>query len=256
MADTDNLNLLLAEIDLLKAELHLQSPEMDQGLQQKLDIACTHNSLRLEGYSLDLAETSMVIQNGLMLPGKPMTDNLTALNHYQAIKFIREQADEQNLLALNLLQKLHIMLCRGLQPQADGAYRQHPAALINNEAAPTPEHLPRLLTDNLHWLNLEGSFLHPVIFAAEAHLRLLAIQPFENNNGLCARLIMNLILLGEGFPLINIASDSATHKTYINTFDTAQHSDMHLQWHSFIAEQVMLNCQNLLNRLQQIQSEV
>ena len=250
MTDADNLELLLAEIDLLKAELQLQSLEIEPGLQQKLDIAFTHGSMRLEGYSLDLAETSMVIQNGLMLPGKPMADNLTALNHYQAVKFIREQAGEQNLLTINLLQKLHMMLNRGPKSQTGGAYRSGSATLINNEAAPAPEHIPQLLADNIHWLNLEGPFLHPVVFAAETQLRLLAIQPFENNNGLCAHLLMNLILLDGGFPLLSIASDSATQKIYVNTFDEAQRNDEHLPWHGFIAEQVMFSCQNVLNRLQ------
>lgn len=95
MPDADDLDILLAEIDLLKAELQLHAPELPPALRQSLDIAYTHDSIALEGGSLNLAETDMVIRNGLMLPGKPMADNLTALNHYQAIQFIREQAAEQ-----------------------------------------------------------------------------------------------------------------------------------------------------------------
>lgn len=248
MSATDNLDLLLAEIDLLKADLQLQYAEIDPALQQKFDIVYSHDSLRLEGSSLDLVETEMVIKHGLMLPGKPMTDNLTALNHYQAIQFIREQAAEQNLLSASTLQKIHIMLSRGLQHQLGGAYRNQPAQLLNDEMAPDPEKIQQLLAEQLQWLNREGVFLHPVVFAAEAHQRLLALQPFQNNNGLIARLLMNLILLGEDYPIMTIASNTATQSAYIKAFSHAQ-TGKSLEWHCFIAEQFIQNFQNLL-RLQ------
>lgn len=249
MSDTVNLDLLLAEIDLLKAELQLQCLEIPRALQQSLDIAYTHDSIALEGGALNLAETDMVIRNGLMLPGKSMTDNLTALNHYQAIQSIREQAAEQNLLSAEALQNLHGMLCRGLQHQSGGAYRSQAANLLNDQAAPQTDRIPRLLAEHLHWLNLEGPFLHPLLFAAEAHLRILSLQPFQTNNGLCARLLMNLILLAEGFPLLNIAAQQTTRSLYVAAFTDSQ-AGAPLKWPLFIAEQALLNYQYLLRQLQ------
>ena len=99
MAEIDNLELLLSEIDLLKTELQLQSSLQDEAWLQNLAIENTYHSNRLEGSSLSLRETEMVIRTGLMLPGKPMAENLAALNHYQAIQFMREQAGEQALLS-------------------------------------------------------------------------------------------------------------------------------------------------------------
>lgn len=254
MATTENLDLLLAEIDLLKADLQFQSLDVDPELQQALDIVYTHDSLRLEGSSLEPIETEMVIRNGLMLPGKPMTDNLTALNHYQAVQFIREQADEQNLLELGILQKLHIILCRGIQQRAGGAYRTEAASLINGDTAAAAEQIPKLLSDDIHWLNRDGAFLHPVIFAAEAHLRLLTLLPFPDNNGICARLLMNLILLRESYPLASINSQPTTRTSYIAAF-AAAHRGERAHWHLFIAGQVRSSCQHLLGRLQQSQIE-
>ena len=249
--NSPELDLLLAEIDLLKADLILHEPEVASGLQQQLDIAYTHDSNRLEGSSLDLSDTLMVIRNGLMLPGKPMVENLIALNHYQAIKFIREQAGELNLLSTRTLQTIHMMLSRAIHPKATGIYRTQPDNLINGQAAPPAEQIPQRLAEHLHWLNLEGCFLHPVVFAAEAHLRLLSLQPFQSHNGLCARLCMNLILLRDELPLINIASDPGTRKAYISAFNQAQ-SHHHMAWRLFIAEQAKLSCQHLLNQSQQI----
>lgn len=250
MPDTDNLDILLAEIDLLKAELQLHAPELPQALQKSLDIAYTHDSIALEGGSLNLAETDMVIRNGLMLPGKPMADNLTALNHYQAIQFIREQAAEQNLLSAGVLQKLHIMLSRGVQHQIGGAFRDQEGRLISGQAAPTPEQIPQLLETHLHWLNLEGPFLHPLVFAAEAHFRLLSLLPFQNNNGLCARLLMNLVLLSEGFPILNLVANQTVWNAYTASFNAAQAGEPQA-WQVFIAKQAVLNAQNLLHRLEQ-----
>lgn len=246
MTSSAELELLLTEIDLLKADLQLQSPDLDPMLQQQLDIAYSYDSNRLEGSSLDFSDTQMVIRNGLMLPNKPMAENLSALNHYQAIKYIREQASEQNILSIDELQKIHIILSRAIHQQADGgAYRSQTSNLINRQTAPQAEQIPQLLAEHIHWLNLEGCFLHPVIFAAEAHLRLLSLQPFQNNNGLCARLMMNLILLSEGFPILNIASDSTTRSRYIAAFDAA-FSGQHSTWHRFIAEQAKQSYQGLL----------
>lgn len=249
MSDTDNLDLLLAEIDLLKAELHLQCLEVPRALQQSLDIAYTHDSIALEGGTLNLAETDMVIRNGLMLPGKPMADNLTALNHYQAIQFIREQSAEQNLLSAAVLQHLHGMLCRGLQHQNGGTFRTQTINLVNDQAAPQAERIAPLLAEHLHWLNLEGPFMHPLLFAAEAHLRILSLQPFPTYNGLCARLLMNLILLAEGFPLLNITAQQTTRSCYVAAF-TEAHAGTPLKWPLFIAEQAQLYYQQLLNQLQ------
>lgn len=243
------LDVLLAEIDLLKADLQLQGSEVSPLMQQQLDIAYSYDSNRLEGSSLDLSDTQMVIRNGLMLPNKPMAENLSALNHYQTIKFIREQASEQSLLSISMLQKMHSLLSRAIHPKTAGAYRVQPINLINNQAAPQAEQIPHLLADHLHWLNLEGYFLHPVVFAAEAHLRLLSLQVFEDKNGLCARLMMNLIVLSAGLPLINISSNSDTHKAYISAFNQAL-TDDHIVWHLFIAEQAKLNYQGLSRQLE------
>lgn len=251
MPTTADLDLLLAEVDLLKADLQLQDSEVDPSLQQQLDIVYTYDSNRLEGSSLDLSETQMVIRNGLMLPGKPMAENLSALNHYQAIKFIRQHASEQHLLSISTLEKIHIILSQAVHQHAGGAYRAQPVSLINGQAAPQAKYVPKQLAEHIHWLNLEGCFLHPLVFAAEAHLRLLCLQPFQNNNGLCARLMMNLILLSEGMPLLNIASDSSTRGNYIAAFNQAQ-ADDHSAWHLFIAEQAKLNYQHLLNQSQPI----
>lgn len=247
MTNNNHLELVLSEIDLLKTDLQLYHPDLDQSLQQALAIEYTFDSNQLEGIRLSFRETEMVICNGLMHPCMAITENLAALNHYKAINFIQEQANDATFLTTALLKQLHAILSEAIQSQFAGTFRTQASKLINGKAAPKPEQLPELIAEHLHWLNLEGPFLHPVLFAAEAHLRLLNLQPFPNLNGLCARLTMNLILLAEGYPLANISSDSVNRAAYFDTIAQTQTTNDQHNWQFFIAEQVRLSCQNVLS---------
>jgi len=250
MTEIDNLELLLSEIDLLKAELQLQSHLQDQAWLQIQAIENTYHSDRLEGSSLNQRETEMVIRTGLMLPGKPMAENLAALNHYQAIQFIREQANEQALLSEELLMRVHALLSKAINRQQAGTYRNQTATLANGQPAAQTEELAGLMADFIHWTRLEGAFLHPIVFAAETLLRLETLKPFPTANGLCARLAMNLILLEEGYPLINIVSGDNNREAYHAALANAQSSSDKNPWLCFIAKHALQTEQHLLERLQ------
>ncbi|MGY6277986.1 Fic family protein [Methylomonas sp. MgM2] len=250
MAEIDNLELLLSEIDLLKTELQLQPCLQERAWLDILAIENTYHSNRLEGGSLDQRETEMVIRTGLMLPGKPMAENLAALNHFQAIQLIRDQADEQALLSEELLKQLHRLLARAINTDRSGSYRDQTAILTNGKPAPSPEELASLIADAIHWAHLEGPFLHPMVFAGELCLRLESLKLFPYYNGLCARLALNLILLEEGYPLLNFASDDAGRTAYYTALANTQSSSDNNLWACFIAKQALRTAQNLLARLQ------
>jgi len=246
MAETDNLELLLSEIDLLKPELQLQNCLQEPAWLQSLAIENTYYSNRLEGSSLSQRETEMVIRTGLMLPGKPMAENLAALNHYQAIQFIREQAGEQALVSEELLIQLHSRLSKAINRQQAGRYRNQTTNLANGQPATPPEELAESLADTIRWTRLEGPFSHPIVFAAETLLRLETLQPFMTANGLCARLAINLILLEEAYPLINIVN----HKAYYSALANAQSDSDKNPWFCFIAKQALQTEQQLLERIE------
>lgn len=250
MAQIDNLELLLSEIDLLKTELQWHSHLQEQSWLQIQAIENTYHSNHLEGSSLTLKETELVIRTGLMLPGKPMAENLAALNHYQAIQFIREQAGEHALLCEELLKQLHALLSKALNRQHAGSYRTQAATLANGQEAAPAEALNEPMADFIRWTRLEGTFLHPVLFAAEILLRLETLKPFPSANGLCARLAMNLILLEEDYPLLNIASGDTARSAYCQALANAQSDSNKNAWFCFIAEQARQTLQKLLDRLQ------
>lgn len=242
------LELILSELDLLKTELQLQTAIHSPAMQQTLAIQTTYDSLRLEGCRLTLRETELLLRNGLMSPEKSLAENMAALNHFQAIDFINEKAADQALISEKLLLELHTLLCRAMLEQYPGQYRQIESATPDGQPAPSPDALPDMTKEHIDWLRREGAFMHPVAFAAEAHRRLVYLQPFKSANGVCARLIMNLILLEHDFPLVTIASDDPNKAAYKNAMALIDLEHASDDWTLFIADQIRRSCQSLLNR--------
>ncbi len=246
----NDLDFFLAEIDLLKGELDLLNDRFDRQLLQALAIEYSYQSNRIGGSTLTPAETEMAIKIGLTIPGKAMWEYLSAINHYQAIQFIREQVDEHALLSETLIKQIHAILLRSIDREQAGIYRTQALTSPPGHHAPPPaSELPELMAEMLHWLRLEGPFVHPIIFAAEAHQRLLAIQPFIAANGTCARLLMNFILLQEGYPLLNLRGDAESCGAYFHALELAHNGTDKTTWFRLIAEQLMNDIKGLLSRL-------
>lgn len=244
----DDLDLLLAETDLLKAELELQSNLLAEPLRQALDIEYSYQSNRLEGSTLTLRETEMAIKLGLTIPGKTMAEYLAAINHHQAVQFIREQAGEQTLLSEVLIKQIHAILMRSINREQAGVYRSQPLARPSGNEA-SPSQLPESMAETIRWLRLEGPFMHPIVFAAETHRSLMSLQPFVEANGRCARLLMNLILLEEGYPMANIPGDADSGQAYFHALEQSQTDTGKTAWLRLIAEQVMNDTKAVLGRL-------
>jgi Fic family protein len=240
---------LLTEIDFLNSELMLQSFPPDEKIQHAVDVEFTFENNRLEGSTLTLTETDMVIKIGLMMPGKSISEYLAAINHYQAVQFIREQAREQTLLSETLIQQIQDILLLGITHNYTGIYRTEPFFYKKAYALPEPEQLPKLLAENLHWLKLEGPFLHPVIFAAETHQRLMALQPFPAANGTYARLLMNMILQEAGYPPVNFPGNASGAKAYYHAIEQANFHDEKSAWLWLLAKQLKTNIEACLGRV-------
>lgn len=253
----NDLELLLAETDLLKSQFGLQSHCLGPALMQSLDAEYTYQSLRLEGSSLSSAETTLVVKNGLMSPSRPMVESLAALNHYQAVQFIREQAADQTLLSEALIKQIHGILMRAIDRSHAGVYRAQAASIAGSlHEPPSAEQLPELMAETVQWLRLEGPFMHPLLFAAETHQRLLRLQPFNSANGPCARLAMNLILLQEGFPIANIHGDPDSRQAYCQALFAAKGRENDPVWPIFVARQVNADIKALLGRFAGEQGDI
>ena len=164
-------------------------------------VELTYTSNAIEGNTLTRLETALVVEKGITVGGKLLTEHLEATNHAGALDWIREQVGRTpgSLTERDILQ-IHSLVLKGIDDANAGCYRSVPVRLSGSAVPlPNPLKVPDLMTGFVRWLASTPG-LHPVELAAQAHYRLVAIHPFVDGNGRSARLLMNLILLMCGYP--------------------------------------------------------
>jgi Fic family protein len=108
------LESLLADIDAMKTQLDAVRPLTNDQLQLALDIEYTYESNRIEGNTLTLRETDLVINKGLTVGGKSLREHLEAINHYEAILYIRELATQGKILDEPEIRNIHALVLRAI----------------------------------------------------------------------------------------------------------------------------------------------
>lgn len=246
----DSLEALLAQIDNLKTHLEAARPLASPQLINALDIEYTYESNRIEGNTLTLRETDLVVNKGLTVGGKPLREHLEAINHYEAILYIRELATRGAQLGEREIGQIHGLVLRGIDRENAGRYRKLPVMISGSRhIPPQPWAVPKLMEDYGLWLTGESLLLHPVVRAAQAHERLVTIHPFIDGNGRTARLVMNLILLASGYPIANIPGDTESRLAYYDALEKANLENDRTEFVTLIAGQVLHNMRTLLQQL-------
>jgi excisionase family DNA binding protein len=168
-------------------------------LHENLEINYTYNTNAIEGNTLTLRETQLVIRQGITIRGKSLSEHLEAKNHPVAIAYIENLVNTQ-LEEANLLE-LHCILFNGFCEGA-GNYRNGQVYIEGRDHMPPPAfEVPQLMAELLDWLRRNPEELHPIELAAIFHHRFVAIHPFDDGNGRIGRLLMNLQLIKSGYPL-------------------------------------------------------
>ena len=220
-----NLKTILDEIDALKAALN-KFRELDSfRIAQALELEYTFESNRIEGNTLTLRETDLVINKGLTISGKSMREHLEAINHVEAVAYIKQLIERNFSFNERELLSVHNLILRGIIPEDAGRYRKVQVMIKgSSHMPPQPFLVPKQMEDYFLWMEENKNKLHPVILAAEMHERLVTIHPFIDGNGRTSRLIMNLILLQNGYVIANIKGDYETRMEYYQSLETAQTS--------------------------------
>ena len=184
-------------------------------------VELTYTSNAIEGNTLTRRETALVVEKGLTVGGKSLTEHLEAANHAHALDWVKEQIQRKpdELTEKDIL-KIHNIILKGIDDANAGHYRSV-AVRISGSAVvlPNPRKVLDLMQDFEKWLGNSRN-LHPVEFAAEAHYRLVSIHPFADGNGRTARLLMNMILLMAGYPPAIIRKRDRL--SYISSLEKAQ----------------------------------
>ncbi len=203
------LKRLLERIDVNRKLIHARRPLTPKEvleLDQYFKIGTTYSSNALEGNSLTLTETKVLLEDGITVGGKPLRDCYEATGHAKAYDYMLALARSDKLyFTEDRLCKLHQLFYSGIDSEQAGCYRDHQVFITGTDYVPgAPEEIPSLMKAFVAELNEKKDSCHPVLFAAFAHRRLVDIHPFADGNGRTARLLMNLIFVNKGYQIVSI----------------------------------------------------
>lgn len=198
---------LIASVAAKKAELDTllhRAPHGVGNLQRSHDLELTYTSNAIEGNTLTAVETTLVIEQGITVGGKPLRDHLEALDHFEAIGYVRAIAREGRPVAELDVRNLHRLVMLRSAPEVAGRYADQGRYVLTDAGRvefPSPAELPALMGAFSGWL---GAAPDTPDTAFAAHRDLVGIHPFNDGNGRTARLLMNLVLIRGGYPPIAV----------------------------------------------------
>lgn len=212
-----------AELDVLKDRLNEYRKNEHQKVTRALEIEYTYESNKIEGNTLTLQETALVVEKGFTVGGKTLNEHLEVINHIQAIDFIKELAQSKNAISERDILQIHSIILQGIDKANAGVYRKVPVTISGaKHKPPQPFLVPKQMEGLMLWYNENKETLHPVELSAEMHERLVTIHPFIDGNGRTSRLLMNLILLQNGYPIAILKGDDKSRLEYYNALEIAQ----------------------------------
>ncbi len=207
-------------------------------LKEQFEIEMTYNSNAIEGNSLTLKETYLVINEGLTIKGKPLKDHLEAKNHQEALEYLYDliEKDKKNTFSENLIRSLNQIVQQNIDKEWAGKYRNSGVIISGADHRP-PEALeiPKLMRNLIDWVGDNKKKMHPVELASILHHKLVYIHPFFDGNGRTSRLAMNIILMQVGFPLVIVLKND--RKKYYKTLSSADKGE-YADFVNFIARAV------------------
>ncbi|RRR65834.1 MAG: Fic family protein [Candidatus Viridilinea halotolerans] len=175
-------------------------PDVLRVLHADLQVRLTFHSNAIEGNTLNLRETQLVIAHGITIGGHALKEHLEATNHAAAYTAMVALAEASPPLTLAQILELHRLVMDRMLAEA-GQLRRGAVTIRGAQLVPPPaREVPALLEQWLAWLETEGLQYEPVTRMALAHHGFLAVHPFLDGNGRTARLLLNLLLLRAGYP--------------------------------------------------------
>lgn len=175
-------------------------------LEEQLAVEWTYNSNAIEGNTLTLRETQLILEQGITIGGKSLREHFEVINHREAIALVESLAEKREPIAPGVARQLHELVMARIDDKNAGQYRQLPVRIAGAAHEPPPAwDVAARVADWADWLAQQEGNAEPVELAAVAHHRLVSIHPFLDGNGRTARLVMNLVLLRAGYPPAIIA---------------------------------------------------
>lgn len=239
---------LLASIDAQKAELDRLRPVSGAALRQVqkyYDVELTYTSNAIEGNTLTLRETAEVIEHGVTVGGKSLKHHLEAVDHYEAVLWMRDLAVAAAPVGEAVVLELHRRIVARSDPQIADVYSPHRRRIAGSPVVfPNPISVPGLM--QVFGSELEAAAATPRA-AFDAHFKLTAIHPFSDGNGRTARLLMNLLLIRAGYPPVAIRPED--RKIYLDGLETASLTEDFTPFQTFMHQRLTATLHDYLGVL-------
>lgn len=234
---------VLKKVFNLKIELDKLRPidkEQEAIIMSKFRLDWNYHSNKIEGNSLTYGETKALILFGITAQGKPLKDHFEITGHNEAIKWVEDLVHQNVPITEYFIRQLHqLVLKESYEVEAEtptgertkkriqvGSYKTTPNHVLTKTGEifrfATPEETPSKMHDLIEWFRKKqtDTSLNPIVLAAEFHYKFIRIHPFDDGNGRIARILMNLILMQNGFPPVIIKTeDKASYFSVLQMAD-------------------------------------
>ena len=208
---------LLDAIDRKMKELETRRPLTEgevERLREQFVVEYTYNSNAIEGNTLTLRETDLVLR-GLTIGQKPLKDHMEAVGHKEAFEFVSELVKEKVPMSESIIKQIHYLVLADKKDDR-GVYRRVPVRIMGAQHEPVQPYLIQPKMEQL-LIDFAESTEHIVTKLARFHIEFEGIHPFIDGNGRTGRLLVNMEFMKVGFPPINIKFTDRI--AYYNAFD-------------------------------------
>lgn len=256
--DFEGLEESLKRISTKKQTLDAKRPIPSYALQkikESITLEWTYNSNSIEGNTLSLNETKLILEDGITIKGKSLREHFEAVNHQEAIELIENLAAKNTSITSKVIHEVHALILQKIEKEYAGRYRNSGVRISGaNFVPPNALKVPTLMDELVQWLNDETS-LHIAIKAALFHHRFVWVHPYFDGNGRTVRLIFNLLLMREGYPpAIILRNDRKKYYDALNKANNGDYSKIVLVVIQAIERSLDIYLSNLNNTYEEYQS--
>jgi Fic family protein len=228
------LTLIESKKEKLSSMRPLTPGEVER-LAEEFMIDFTYNSNAIEGNTLTLKETALALE-GMTIDQKPLKDHLEAVGHRDAFLYVQDVAKGEQPISEYVIKNIHSLVLMN-RPEDKGVYRRIPVHIMGAYTEPVQ---PYLIEPKMNELLIENEARKAIMTTVERiahfHLEFEGVHPFIDGNGRTGRLILNLELIREGFPPINVKFTD--RKRYYDAFDAFYRDNNHIPMTELIAEYI------------------
>jgi len=194
-------------------------------LKSQFAIELAYNSNGIEGNSLTLKETKLVIEEGITIKGKTLREHFEAINHQKAFEFLESIIKTNASITEDVIKNIHRIILTGVEDECVGRYRDVNVRILGViKSPPRFEKIGQKMKEYEDYIKKNPEKLNVKEMAAAIHYKLVEIHPFIDGNGRASRLLMNLFLMRHGFPITIILK--VERKKYYDTLKKADEGNL------------------------------